>query len=391
VLVTGAAVAVLGISPGPGDRRAQPAPAGSDSHQVPPPVSNRVASQDGDSFACPCPNLAPGSSPASLPGPVLVADHLNNRLLIIDPNGSIAWEFPPRALAPSQSFLVPDDAFFTPDGRYIVATQEDDFVISLISVATHRVVWQYGTPGVHGSGSDQLWNPDDAIMLPDGDVIAADIKNCRLVVLRPPMHAPLRTYGITTNACIHAPPQRWGSPNGAFPMAHGQYLVTEINGDWVDGLNLDGQVTFSVHPPGVSYPSDTNEVRPGVYLTSDYSRPGQVEEFNQAGHLLWRYKPSGTAAMNRPSLALPLPNGDILCNDDFNHRVIVVDPRTNTIVWQYGHTGTAGSSPGYLDDPDGVDLLPPYSLAITHASTMGDLPVPPGTPSVPGESPGSPP
>jgi hypothetical protein len=66
-----------------------------------------------------------------------------------------------------------------------------------------------------------------------------------------------------------------------------------------------------------------------------------------------------------------LPNGDILCNDDYNDRVIVVDPATNTIVWQYGHTGQAGTAAGYLNDPDGVDLLPPYSLDVTHAATMG--------------------
>ncbi|MGH9114525.1 MAG: hypothetical protein ACRDWW_01715, partial [Acidimicrobiales bacterium] len=184
----------------------------------------------------------------------------------------------------------------------------------------------------------------------------------------------------TTSACFHQPPHRWGSPNGAFPMANGDYLITEINGDWVDELTLAGQVRFSTHPPGVLYPSDTNEVSPGVYLTADYSDPGQVEEFDQAGQLLWRYKPTGAAAMDQPSLALPLPGGDILCNDDFNHRVIVIDPKTNTIVWQYGHTGVAGSAPGYLDDPDGVDLQPPLSLTIRHAATMGQYPNPPATP-----------
>jgi len=38
--------------------------------------------------------------------------------------------------------------------------------------------------------------------------------------------------------------------------------------------------------------------------------------------------------------------------------VIVVDPRTRRIVWQYGHTGVSGTAQGYLDKPDGIDLLP---------------------------------
>jgi hypothetical protein len=336
---------------------------------------------------CPCPNLVAGSDPSVLPGPVLIADHLNNRLLVVDPNGTIAWQFPrPGDLAPGQTFLVPDDAFFTPDGRYIVVTQEDNAVISLVSVAEHRIVWRYGTPGVAGASANHLSNPDDAMMMPDGNIIAADIKNCRLLILRPPFHHPLRIYGATTNYCYHYPPYRWGSPNGAFPMTDGRYLVTEINGDWVDALTLGGTVGFSAHPPGVSYPSDTNEVRPGVLVTADYSNPGQIVEFNTSGALLWRYRPSGPAAMNQPSLALPLPNGDILCNDDYNHRVIVVDPHSDKVVWQYGHTGVPGIAPGYLYDPDGVDLAPPHSLTITHAATMGQFPVPAGSPPVPGST-----
>jgi DNA-binding beta-propeller fold protein YncE len=316
--------------------------------------------------------LAPGSNPSVLPGPILIADKANSRLLEVSPQGQIIWQFPrPGDLAPGQSFLIPDDAFFSPNGKQIIATEEDDFVISVIDVATHRIVYRYGTPGVPGSGPEHLWNPDDALLLPGGTIFTADIKNCRLLLIAPGGTAPEHVFGETTNMCAHEPPARWGSPNGAFPMTNGHYLVTEINGDWVDEMSLNGQIWNSTHPPGVLYPSDTNEVSPGAYLTVDYSNPGQIETFNPAGTLLWRFQPTGADALNHPSLALPLPNGDILCNDDFNDRVIVVDPRTNTIVWQYGHTHVPGTQPGYLNIPDGVDLVPPYSLLVTHAKTMG--------------------
>ena len=32
--------------------------------------------------------------------------------------------------------------------------------------------------------------------------------------------------------------------------------------------------------------------------------------------------------------------------------MIVIDPRTNRVVWQYGHTGAPGTNPGYLSRPD---------------------------------------
>ena len=322
----------------------------------------------------PGPNLAPGSNPAVLPGDVLIADEGNNRLLVVNPAGDIVWQFPqPGDLAPGQTFLSPDDAFFTPTGNDILATEETDQVISLLSIPQHKILWRYGTPGVAGSGPNQLANPDDAMRLQNGDVLVADIKNCSLLLIGPGAHTPLERIGTQNNACYHQPPLRFGSPNGAFPLTDGNYLVTEINGDWVDEMTLSGKILWSTHPPGVAYPSDTNEVSPGVYLTVDYSTPGQIVEFNQAGRLLWRYGPSsGPGMLSHPSLCEPIAtNGDILCNDDANDRVIVVDPHTNRIVWQYGHTGVPGTAPGYLSGPDGVDLAPPYSMLVRHSSTMG--------------------
>jgi outer membrane protein assembly factor BamB len=180
----------------------------------------------------------------------------------------------------------------------------------------------------------------------------------------------IRQFG-STGSCYHDPPVRFGSPNGVFPLADGHYLVTEINNDWVDEMDLQGHVYWSAHPPGVGYPSDACEFRPGQYIATDYSSPGQVVIFTSTGQLVWRFRPTGANALNHPSLALPLPNGDVLVNDDYNDRVIVIDPTTNQIVWQYGHTGVPGSAPGYLSKPDGVDMAPPYSLLVTHAPTMG--------------------
>ncbi len=322
----------------------------------------------------PGPNLAPGSNPAALPGDVLIADEGNNRLLVVSPSGKIVWQFPrPGDLPPGTTFLEPDDAFFTPNGRDIIATEENDQVVSLISVRRHKILWRYGHPGLPGSGPNELDNPDDAMMLPNGDVLIADIKNCSLLLVRSGAHVPAERLGIQDTYCYHQPPLRFGSPNGAFPLTNGDYLVSEINGDWADEMTLQGKVLWSTHPPGVAYPSDTNEVSPGRYMTVDYSNPGQIVEFNKQGRLLWRYGPtSGPGKLTTPSLCEPIPtNGDILCNEDGNDRVIVVDPRTDKIVWQYGHDGTPGSAPGYLSGPDGVDLVPPYSLLVRHGPTMG--------------------
>jgi hypothetical protein len=57
-----------------------------------------------------------------------------------------------------------------------------------------------------------------------------------------------------------------------------------------------------------------------------------------------------------------LPNGMIAANDDWNNRVVVIDPKREQIVWQYGHDHVAGSAPGYLRKPDGLDLVPSHVI-----------------------------
>ena len=305
-------------------------------------------------------HLVPGSDPSVLPGDVLIADRSNNRLLVVDPEGRIVWRFPSSG---NGTLPLPDDAFFSPDGRQIVVTEEDVDMISIVDVASRRISWRYGALDAPGSSANRLAHPDDAMMLPDGSILTADIENCRLLILHPPSHRPGRAAGSPLRGCIHDPPGAWGSPNGAFPLQGGGTLVTEIYNDWVDALSPSGRLLWATHPPGVSYPSDSNEVRPGLYVTVGWQSPGILETFDRHGRLHWRYRPrAGASPLDHPSLALPLPNGDFLVNDDFNDRVIVIDPHTNRVVWQYGHTGVARSSPGYLSRPDGVDLVPPASL-----------------------------
>ncbi len=297
---------------------------------------------------------------------MLIADENNRRLVLVDPQGRIRWVFPgPSDPRDKSRFGHPDDAFVSPDGRMIVATQEEDDSVSVINIATGRIVQSYGHLGVPGAAAGYFSHPDDAMLLPNGDLLLADIINCRILILAPGRWHVLRQFG-TTSASGHNPPAYFGSPNGAFPMADGHALITEINGDWVDEMNLNGHVYWSAQPSGVAYPSDANEISPGRYVVTDYSSPGQIVIFDRSGRALWRFRPTGPNALNHPSLALALPNGNILVNDDYNDRVIVIDPTTSKIVWQYGHRGIAGSAPGYLANPDGVDMAPPDSFLMTH-------------------------
>jgi hypothetical protein len=97
----------------------------------------------------------------------------------------------------------------------------------------------------------------------------------------------------------------------------------------------------------------------GRVLVASFTDPGRIVIVDTRGNVTWSFgAASGPDRLRKPSLAVRWPNGLIAANDDYSQRVIVIDPRTKRIVWQYGHTGFAGAAAGFLNKPDGLDLLP---------------------------------
>src|SRR5262249_4063593 len=98
--------------------------------------------------------------------------------------------------------------------------------------------------------------------------------------------------------------------------------------------------------------------------------PGRIVELTRTGRAVWSFgASSGRNRLDRPSLAIRLPNGLVAVNDDWRHRVLLIDPKKHRIVWQYGHTDVASAKPGYLDKPDGMDFLP--AAPTRHAGYSG--------------------
>jgi len=302
------------------------------------------------------PPAKPVATTSRFPGGLLIADRGNGRLLIVTEAGHIVWTFPgPKSMPAGQGFSA-DDAFIAPDGRTIVANDEQHEVIDRIDIATRRLIWQYGVYDRAGSGPGHLHTPDDAYPLANGDIVVADIRNCRILEIAASKRI-VRRWG-QTSVCSDHPPRSYAMPNGDTPLPDGGLLITEITGSRVVRLRSDGRVAFDVHVP-VSYPSDAHLEPDGSILVVDYSAPGAIVRMSPGGRVLWRYRVRrGPGELDHPSLAIPLANGFVALNDDFRHRVIVIDPRTDRIVWQYGTTGRAGRRPGYLNVPDGIDVVP---------------------------------
>lgn len=295
-------------------------------------------------------------------GGLLVADRGNDRLLIIDGAGRILWHFPVTGSLPAGQTFSADDAFVSPDGLTISANEEMRQVLVRIDIATERIIWEYGHYGRPGSAAGYLNTPDDAYPLPNGDVTVADIFNCRILEIAPDKRV-VRQWGHT-GVCRDAPPYSYDQPNGDTPLPDGGMLITEIKGSRVVRLDAAGQVVFDIHVP-TAYPSDAQLDANGDVVVADYSSPGAVVAVSPSGHLVWRYGPTtGPGRLDHPSLAVPLPNGLVILNDDFRHRVLLLDPLAGRIVWQFGHTGSPGRAPGYLFIPDGLDPVLPVTVQL---------------------------
>ena len=332
VVALGAAIALVTASGGPG-------------------TPARTTSTTGASLTAQGtgPGYLSAGSPSALPRNILVADRNNHRLIAITPQGRLAW---------SKRIAGPSDAYLTPDRRSIIVTEHGGFVVVRIGVRSGVISYRYGHSGHPGTADNHLHDPQTAQQLADGELLITDKSNCRILFVIPPAHRPARTLG-RTRVCAHDPPTTFSYPDAAFPTAGGGLVVTELTPAWVDLLSKAGTLVAALRVPGLSAPYDANQAAGGVLIATSHARPGAVEEFTATGAVRWRYAPAtGPGALALPSLAQVLPGGDVLVCDSGNDRIVVIDPRSNRIVWQYGHTAVAGSAPGYLHTPDSAILAP---------------------------------
>jgi hypothetical protein len=305
----------------------------------------------------------PPVKPGPVPGYVMIADRNNDRIIIVAPSKKIVWR--------AGGLHDPDDAFFAPGYRSISTNEEYNQTMALIGVRSHRVEWSYGHADARGAAAGYMSNPDDAYLLPNGLMQVADIENCRVLWVNR-AHRVVRSIGHA-GSCAHDPPRSLSSPNGDTPLPGGGVLVTEIGG-WIDRIDAHGGLVYTVRTP-TSYPSDAQLLANGDILVAGFNTPGRVDEITSTGRIVWTYEPTGQWSLDRPSLAVRWPNGMIAITDDWHHRVVVVNPRTKKVVWSYGHLNRPGRAPGFLNKPDGLDLLPAVPAHVKAArKTLAQVP-----------------
>ena len=106
-----------------------------------------------------------------------------------------------------------------------------------------------------------------------------------------------------------------------------------------------------VSPLGLARPRSA--VVPGYVLIADRNN-NRVLLVSPLEDVVWQ-----DASLRGPDDAFFTPGyRSVITNEEFNDTLVELSLKTHARVWQYGHGGVAGSSPGYLNTPDDAYRLP---------------------------------
>jgi hypothetical protein len=102
---------------------------------------------------------------------------------------------------------------------------------------------------------------------------------------------------------------------------------------------------------------------PGYLMIADRDNNRIVILNPQTKRIVWQFPRPGDVkagqSFHDPDDAFFTPGyRSISTNEEYNQSMAEIDLRTHRITWSYGHPGVRGSAPGYLSNPDDAYLLP---------------------------------
>lgn len=175
-------------------------------------------------------------------------------------------------------------------------------------------------------------------------------------------------------------------------VAFGGYATVDSGASSV-GYIVGGEVTTQEGADGAGVASGLLQsvisLRPSRYGgesgTVDSGSPysGTLLIADRGNDRLVTLNPSRTISWTYPSPTMPPPPGGfyfpddafffnhgegIVSNQEDNHTIVEIAYPSGGLLWQYGHPGVPGASPGYLDQPDDAYLLKSGTLTVADAS-----------------------
>jgi len=317
---------------------------------------------------------AQSSGKFNQPGNILITDQFNNRVIEIDPEGNIVWQFGNGPGDTSANAIVgTNDAervgnltLMSGTGIPAGATKNckksgcvDNRVILVDRGG--NIVWQYGQFGVTGFGPNQLNTPVQNTYLPDGNVLITDQGNERIIEVRRSDNAIVWQYG--ENGVIGNGPNQLNNPNAAELLANGHILISDENNNRAIEVThtIPSQILATFTAQGtVSGVAFASRLPSGNTLLTD-SNNSRIVEVDHRDSPVWQYFTNARPGSNPsplPTRAVRLANGNTLISDQFNDQVIEVNP-SKAIVAAYGAINDPGFSPSTA-----IQMNAPYSAYV---------------------------
>ena len=319
------------------------------------------------------------------PGNYLIADQFNNRVIEVAPDGDVIWQFGngPNDLT-ATSIVGTNDAQRVgsltlmagtgipggqPESPACIALNAQngqngclDNRVLLVD-KNKNIVWQYGSFGVSGNGFDQLntpvqnaWIPAEDLRdedegdahipgVPAGHVLITDQSNERIIevnlkkqiVWQYPDPSDLNPADLLSN------------PNSAELLRNGHILISDENNNRAIEVNRAHQILHTFTAGGtVSGVAFSSRLANGDTLLTD-SNNSRIVEVDKNDNVVSQYFTNTDPNSNNnrvgggplPTRAVRFRNGDTLISDQYNHRVIEIDPNQK-IVRTFGQINVLG-------------------------------------------------
>jgi outer membrane protein assembly factor BamB len=310
----------------------------------------------------------------NMPGNILITDQFNNRVIEIDPAGTIVWSFGSGPGNTSKGAIVgTNDAervgvytLMSGTGIPAGATKNckksgcPDNRVILVD-PSGNIVWQYGQFGVTGFGPNQLNTPVQNTFLPSGHILITDQGNQRIIEVRPQDHAIVWQYG--QNGVSGSGPNQLNNPNAAELLPNGHILISDENNNRAIEVThaTPSEIVATFTAQGtVSGMAFASRLPTGNTLLTD-SNNSRIVEVDSKDKTVWQYFTNTRTGSNPtplPTRAVRLANGNTLISDQFNNQVIEVNAAME-IVASYGTINRPGFSP-----TTAVEMNAPYSAYV---------------------------
>ena len=206
----------------------------------------------------------------------------DNRVLLVDPFGNIVWQYGKFGQTGSGPNLLntPVQSTWLPNAHVLITDQANNRIIEVN--LQKKIVWQY--PGSNMNDADQLNGPNSAELLKNGHILIADQGNNRAIeVTRGDIILRTFTVGGTANTVAFAS-----------RLNNGDTLLTDAGNSRAVEVDANDNVVWQyvtdTDPLSVAAPLPTRAVRlhNGDTLISDQFN-NRVISVNQAGQIVADY------------------------------------------------------------------------------------------------------